>query len=121
MVDGLQSSEHGSPTQTLEVILTDVEHRGPEKREVSIVSIDQPEVSIQVTCLDQSEASIVYLRSNLWKNWVMKMCISSTLVTSFLSTSLKTQSSENFDKLLKVKNVKFPLRRNRSTSFEAKR
>ena len=31
MVDGLQSSEHGSPTQTLEVILTDVEHRGPDK------------------------------------------------------------------------------------------
>ena len=31
MVDGLQSSEHGSPTQTLEVILTDVEHGGPDK------------------------------------------------------------------------------------------
>jgi len=30
MVDGLQSSEHGSPAQTLEVVLADVEHRGPE-------------------------------------------------------------------------------------------
>ena len=94
MVDGLQSSEHGSPTQTLEVILTDVEHRGPEKREISIV------------CLDQPEAKIVYLRSNLWKNCVMKMCISSTFVTSFLSTSLKYHHQKTMEaQVLQIKDT----------------
>ena len=55
MVDGLQSSEHGSPAQTLEVILADVEHRGPDQWEVSIVSVDQSEAS----CDDLPEVKLV--------------------------------------------------------------
>ena len=49
MVYGLQSSEHWSPAQTLEVVLADVEHRGPDQWEVSIVSMDQSEASSWLT------------------------------------------------------------------------
>lgn len=42
-----------------------------------------------------ARTNMVVRKSNLWKNWVMNMWISRTLVTSFFSTSLRTSMNHS--------------------------
>lgn len=86
MVYRFQSGEHAHLAQSLEMVLANV-LRTKRKQLVNGFSAVRV-VRVVLT-------NMVVRKSNLWKNCVMNMCISKTLVTSFFSTSRSTSMNHS--------------------------
>lgn len=77
VVDGSQPGEHASIGNTLEVILANI-LEARRRKSVNIL-LNRTELLAASSARESKKlTNIVVLRSNLWKNCVMKMCISST-------------------------------------------
>lgn len=90
MVHRFQSGKHAHFAQSLEMVFTNVLNTQRTNFRRTVFT----EYNIYNNT-SRIRTNMVVRKSNLWKNWVMNICISRTLVTSFFSTSRRTSMNHS--------------------------
>jgi len=94
MVYRFQPGKHAHFAQSLKVVFTNVlflEQHENHKNSI-LANVTCCVIAVQVLYI---RTNMVVRKSNLWNNWVIKICISRTLVTSFFSTSRSTSMNHS--------------------------